>query len=291
MELNAKKRNFIEIFSKYLFILATITSVVALGFIIYYIFMVAIPTISTVGIKEFLLGTNWDPVLEKPSFGILPFIVGSIFTTFGAILIGVPVGVMVAMYMAFYVNKKLYSILKSGINLLAGIPSVVYGVFALNTIVPWIRNTFGGRGFSMLAGILVLAIMILPTVISLSEVALRAVPKENYRGAIGLGASKERALFQVVLPAAKSGVLSAIILGIGRAIGETMAISMVAGNQPLMPRGLFEGVRTMTTNIVIEMGYASAFHRDALLSTGAVLFVFILLINITFNIFKNRKVK
>lgn len=285
----AKSRSFVEDFARYVFILATITSVVALGFIIYYIFAIAIPTVSEIGFTNFLFGQDWDPTLSEPKFGILPFIVGSIYTTLGSIILGVPIGVLAAIYMAFYASEKVYGVLKSGVNLLAGIPSVVYGIFALNTIVPWIRSTFGGRGISLLAGILILAIMILPTVISLSEAALRAVPPENYRGAIGLGASKERSLFSVVLPAAKSGVLSSIILGIGRAIGETMAIAMVAGNQPLMPRGLLEGARTMTTNIVTEMGYAYAFHRDALLSTGAVLFVFILLINIAFNLVKSRK--
>lgn len=280
-----------EKLAKIVFVIATATSIVALGFIIYFLFSTTIPTMLNIGIKEFIFGTNWRPTFNPPQYGIFPMIVGSIYATLGAIALGVPVGLLVAVYMAFYAPKKIYGILKSGVNLLAGIPSVVYGLFTLTIVVPFIRSTFGGNGLSLLAAILVLAVMILPTIISLSESAFRAVPKHYFQGAIGLGASKERAIFSVVLPAAKSGILSYVILGIGRAIGETMAVAMVAGNQPIIPTNLLKGMRTMTINVVLEMKYAGAEHESVLLATGAVLFIFILLINTIFNIVKSRKVK
>lgn len=284
----ASEQKFGELFAKWVFIIATATSIVALGFIIYFLFETAIPTIAKIGLTDFLFGKNWRPTFNPPEYGILPMIVGSIYATLGAIILGVPIGLLVAVYMAFYAPKKIYGILKAGINLLAGIPSVVYGLFVLTTIVPMIRNTFGGQGMSLLAVILVLAVMILPTIISLSESALRAVPKSFYQGAIGLGASKERAIFNVVIPAAKSGVMSSIILGIGRAIGETMAVAMVAGNQPIIPTSLLKGMRTMTINVVLEMKYAGIEHQNVLISTGAILFLFILIINTVFNIIKNK---
>ena len=284
----ASEQKFGELFAKWVFIIATATSIVALGFIIYFLFETAIPTIAKIGLTDFLFGKNWRPTFNPPEYGILPMIVGSIYATLGAIILGVPIGLLVAVYMAFYAPKKIYGILKAGINLLAGIPSVVYGLFVLTTIVPMIRNTFGGQGMSLLAVILVLAVMILPTIISLSESALRAVPKSFYQGAIGLGASKERAIFNVVIPAAKSGVMSSIILGIGRAIGETMAVAMVAGNQPIIPTSLLKGMRTMTINVVLEMKYAGIEHQNVLISTGAILFLFILIINTVLNIIKNK---
>lgn len=290
MNSKASGKNFGEEFARVVFIIATAASIVALGFIIYFLFSTAWPVIREHGFSNFLFGTEWRPTFKVPKYGILPFIVGSIYATLGAIILGVPIGLFVAVYMAFYAPKKIYKVLKSGINLMAGIPSVVYGLFALTIIVPKLRELFGGTGLSLLAAILLLAVMILPTIISLSESALRAVPKANYQGAIGLGASKERAIWNVVLPAAKSGVLSSIILGIGRAIGETMAVTMVAGGQAVMPKSLIKGMRTMTMNVVLEMKYAGAEHENALIATGAVLFVFILLINLAFNMLKNRKV-
>lgn len=288
MKSKASNQTFGELFSKWVFIIATASSIVALGFIIYFLFSTAFPTIGEIGVTNFLFGKNWRPTFNPPEYGILPMIVGSVYATLGAIILGVPIGVFVAVYMAFYAPKKIYGILKSGINLLAGIPSVVYGLFVLTNIVPLIRKYFGGQGLSLLAVILVLATMILPTIISLSEAALKAVPKQYYQGAIGLGASKERAIFSVVIPAAKSGVLSSIVLGIGRAIGETMAVAMVAGNQPIIPISLLQGVRTMTINVVLEMKYAGVEHQNALIATGAVLFVFILLINLVFNLLKKN---
>lgn len=273
------------------FFLATATSIIALGFIIYFIFSKAVPTIAEIGLSNFVAGKDWNPSGAEPKFGIFPMIIASIYATLGSILIGVPFGVLVAMFMAFYAPKNLYHYLKAGVNLLAGIPSVVYGLFGVTVIVPWIKGTFGGKGGSLLAAIIVLVIMILPTIISLSESALKAVPKSYYQGAIGLGASKEKALFNVVLPASKSGVFASIILGTGRAIGETMAVQMVSGNQPLIPTSLLDGVRTMTANIVLEMAYAGEQHKNALIATGAVLFFFILVINIAFNLVKNQEGK
>ncbi len=283
------RRDYLEGFMKFVFIMATTASIIAVALIMYFIFSSAVPTIKEIGFTNFIFGREWKPTAANPKFGILPMIMGSIYATFGAIVIGVPIGLFTAIYMAFYAPKKIYSILKAGVNLLAGIPSVVYGLFALNIIVPFIRRNFGGQGLSLAAAILVLAIMILPTVISLSEAALRAVPSSYYEGAVGLGASHERAIMTVVLPAAKSGVFSSIILGTGRAIGETMAVGMVAGNQAIMPHGLFKGIRSMTTNIVLEMNYATGIHRDALIATGAVLFLFILLINLIFNHIKKKE--
>lgn len=284
-----EKKDYLEGFMKIVFIMATTASIVAVALIMFFIFSSAVPTIREIGLGNFIFGRQWKPTATNPKFGILPMIMGSIYATFGAIVLGVPIGVFTAIYMAFYAPKKVYSLLKSGVNLLAGIPSVVYGLFALNIIVPMIRKNFGGQGLSLAAAILVLAIMILPTVISLSEAALRAVPSSYYEGAVGLGASHERAIMTVVLPAAKSGVFSSIILGTGRAIGETMAVGMVAGNQAIMPQGLFKGMRSMTTNIVLEMNYATGIHRDALIATGAVLFLFILVINLIFNYIKKKE--
>ena len=211
--------------------------------------------------------------------------------TAGAIIVGVPIGVFTAVFMAKICPKPIYKILKPAVDLLAGIPSVVYGFFGMVTIVPFIRNFFGGNGSNVLAAALLLGLMILPTIIGITETAIRAIPNELYDGAVALGASHIRAVFSVILPAAKSGILSAVVLGIGRAIGETMAVIMVAGNQAIMPAGLLDGVRTLTSNIVLEMGYASGLHREALIATGVVLFVFILLINLLFSVLRREKTR
>ena len=262
---------------KCVFLIAACTSVLAVFLICAFLFANGVPAIGKIGPLKFLLGTKWKP--SNDIFGILPMIVASIYVTAGAILLGVPIALFTSVFMARYCPKKIYRPLKSGIELMAGVPSIVYGFFGLILIVPLIRQIFGGTGTSMLAACVLLGMMILPTVIGLTESALRAVPTQYYEGAVALGGTHERAIFTVVLPAAKSGVVAAIVLGIGRAIGETMAVIMVAGNQPRMPRGIFQGVRTLTANIVIEMGYASGLHREALIATGVVLFVFILLLN------------
>ncbi|MEJ8751592.1 phosphate ABC transporter permease subunit PstC [Lagierella sp. ICN-221743] len=288
---NRKKFYIKENAFKYVALVSACASILAVIVICFFIFSRGLPTIKEIGIKNFILGTKWSPTSSPPSFGILPFIVSSFYVTLGAILIGVPTGLFTAVFMAKYCPKKLHSTFTAGINLMAGIPSIIYGFFGLTLVVPLIAKFISGNGLTMLAAIIILGIMILPTVISLSQAAINSVDESYYEGAIGLGATKERAIFTVVLPAAKSGILSAIILGMGRAIGETMAVILVAGGQPRMPRGLFRGVRTLTMNIVMEMGYAAELHREALIATGAVLFIFILLINLLFVISKNRGIK
>lgn len=202
-----------------------------------------------------------------------------------------PIGILTAVFLAEYSPDWLYKLLKPAVSLMAAIPSIVYGFFALQLLVPIVRDYLGGNGYSMLTAMLLLSIMILPTIIELSESAIRAVPKTYYEGSVALGSTHERSIFSVVLPAARSGILSSIVLGIGRAIGETMAVVLIAGNQPIMPDGLLKGVRTLTTNIVLEMSYASGDHRQALIATGVVLFVFILLINSIFIYMKESEAK
>ncbi len=274
------------------FFTAACASVLAVALICFFLFVNGGPAIAEIGSLEFLTETVWRP--KNDIYGILPMIVGSLYVTAGAIMVGVPIGILTAVFMAFYCPKPLYRPLKMSTELLAGIPSVVYGFFGLVVLVPIIRDTgrslgMGGNGSSIVTASLLLGMMILPTIIGLTESSLRAVPKQYYEGAVGLGATQERAIFRVVLPAAKSGVVAAVVLGIGRAIGETMAVIMVAGNQARLPRGIFRGVRTLTANIVMEMGYASGLHREALIATGVVLFVFILILNFTVAIIKRRK--
>ncbi|AUW96894.1 phosphate ABC transporter permease subunit PstC [Streptococcus pluranimalium] len=281
------KQHLKESFFKGLFFASAATAILAILLICYFIFRNGIPFIVDYGVGKFLFGSDWSPSNSPASFGILPMIVGSIVITFGAIVMGVPTGIFTSVFMVYYCPKPLYRFLKSSVNLMAAIPSIVYGFFGLQLLVPWIR-TWGGNGMGVLTASLLLGIMILPTIISLSEAAIRTVPKTYYSGSLALGASHERSVFKVVLPAAKSGMLSAIILGIGRAIGETMAVILVAGNQPIIPTGLFSGTRTMTTNIVLEMAYASGQHRQALIATSAVLFIFILIINACFAYLKGK---
>ncbi|WP_314760562.1 phosphate ABC transporter permease subunit PstC [uncultured Abiotrophia sp.] len=281
------QRDVRETVMKYVFLISALISVLSIILIFYFIFSGGLPFILRQGVWEFLTGTNWQPTASQPEFGILPMIVGSLIVTGGAILIGVPIGVLTAVYMVFYCPKAYYRYAKSAINLMAAIPSIVYGFFALQIFVPFFR-IMGRSGMNMVTASLLLGIMILPTIIGLSESAIRNVPKSYYQGAIGLGTTHERAILTVVVPAAKNGILSAIILGIGRAIGETMAVILVAGNQPRIPTELNQGVRTLTTNIVMEMAYATGQHREALIATAVVLFVFILIINLFFTRVKNK---
>lgn len=281
------QRDVRETVMKYVFLISALISVLSIILIFYFIFSGGLPFILRQGVWEFLTGTNWRPTASQPEFGILPMIVGSLIVTGGAILIGVPIGVLTAVYMVFYCPKSYYRYAKSAINLMAAIPSIVYGFFALQIFVPFFR-IMGRSGMNMVTASLLLGIMILPTIIGLSESAIRNVPKSYYQGAIGLGTTHERAILTVVVPAAKNGILSAIILGIGRAIGETMAVILVAGNQPRIPTELNQGVRTLTTNIVMEMAYATGQHREALIATAVVLFVFILIINLFFTRVKNK---
>lgn len=280
-----------EKIAKYIFLVAALTSVLAVLLICVFLFANGIPAMKEVGLFNFILGKKWAPIDVPASYGIFPMIIGSIYVTAGAIIVGVPIGVFAAVFMARFCPKKIYPFLKSSVNLLAGIPSIIYGFFGMVVLVPVIREIFGGKGFSILTASILLGIMILPTIISVSEAAIRAVPDSYYEGALGLGADHVRAVFFAVVPAAKSGIFASVILGIGRAIGETMAVIMVAGNQARMPAGILKGVRTLTANIVIEMGYAADLHREVLIATGVVLFVFILIINLSFSLIKRRSSK
>lgn len=273
---------FKEKFAKVIFICAACISILAVALICIFLFANGLPGMIKIGVLDFLTGTKWKP--GNDIYGILPMILGSVYVTGGALLIGVPAGLLTAIFMSRFASLRMVKIMKPAISLLAGIPSVVYGFFGLVVIVPLVRQLFGGSGSSLLAACLLLGMMILPTIISVSEAALNAVPASYYEGALALGATHERAVFSVVLPAAKSGVMAGIILGIGRAIGEAMAVMMVAGNRTGIPKSLFKGVRTLTSNIVMEMGYAADLHREALIATAVVLFVFILIINLLFSI-------
>ena len=269
-----------------IFLIAAGFSILAVLLICLFLFSNGIPAMHKIGLTNFMFGTKWKP--GNDLYGIFPMIAGSLYVTAGAILTGVPVGLMTAIFLSKFCPKWLHKMLKPAIDLLAGIPSVVYGFFGLMVIVPFVRNVFGGNGSSILTASLLLGMMILPTIISVSETALNAVPQSYYEGSRALGATHERSVFLTMLPAAKSGIMAGIILGIARAIGETMAVIMVAGNQARLPDSVLKGVRTLTANIVIEMGYATDLHREALIATGVVLFVFILLINLSFNLVKNR---
>lgn len=272
---------------EYVFLLAAVVSIAAAMLICVFLFANGIPAMHKIGVAEFLTGTDWKPGNNK--YGIFPMILGSIYVTGGALVIGVPIGVLMSVFMARFCPAKLYKILKPVVNLLAGIPSIVYGFFGLIVLVPFIREHFDSNGQSILCGAILLGIMILPTIIGASEPTIRAVEQSYYEGALALGATHERSVFTVVVPAAKSGILAAIILGVGRALGETMAVMMVVGNQPRVPDSILDGVRTLTTNIVIEMGYATDLHREALIATGVVLFAFILIINLCFSAIKRSR--
>ena len=290
-ESKALRKRVFEKIMEIIFILCACMSILAVALICFFLFTKGIPGMAKIGIFKFLGGQVWKP--GNDIYGILPMILGSVYVTGLALVIGVPIGLLTAIFMARFCPKKLYKVVKPAVDLLAGIPSVVYGFFGMVVIVPVVRaltDALGarGNGVSLLTAAILLGIMILPTIISVSEAAIRAVPESYYEGSLGLGADPVRSVFKAVLPAAKSGIMAGIILGVGRAIGETMAVIMVAGNNPAMPKGLLQGVRTMTANIVIEMGYAQDLHRAALIATGVVLFVFILIINLCFSIVKRR---
>lgn len=286
-----------EIVMRGVFFIAACTSVLAVALICVFLFANGIPAMKEIGFLKFLTGTTWRP--KNDIYGIFPMIMGSIYVTAGAVLIGVPIGILTSVFMAKYCPKKIYPPLKAATELLAGIPSVIYGFFGLVVMVPMIRDMGkalraagvirkAGNGSSILTASLLLAMMILPTIIGVTESHIRAVPSHYYEGSLALGATHEQSIFKVVLPAAKSGVVAGIVLGIGRAIGETMAVIMIAGNQPRLPENILEGVRTMTANIVIEMGYAAGLHREALIATAVVLFVFILIINFSVALLNRR---
>ena len=278
-----------EVLMKILFLLCACISILAVAVICIFIFANGVPAIGKIGFTDFIFGTHWRP--NSGEFGIFPMIVASIYVTAGAIVIGVPIGILTAVFLACYCPKKIYKVIKPLINLLASIPSVVYGFFCLVVVVPIIQELTHTSGKGILTASILLGIMILPTIINTTESSIRAVPNMYFEGSLALGATKERSIFKTVIPAAKSGIMSGIILSIGRAIGETMAVVMVAGNQAIMPNTITSGVRTLTSNIVMEMAYAEGLHREALIATAVVLFVFILIINICFSIVIRKKDK
>lgn len=285
------KNKILEKGMEIVFLVCACVSVLCVILICIFLLAKGIPAIGKIGVGNFLFGQIWRP--SNGVYGIFSFILGSIYVTAGAILVGVPIGILMAVFLARFCPAGIYRFFRMGVELMAGIPSVVYGFFGLMVLVPFMRENFrdrfGGNGLSILTASILLGIMILPTIVSVSESAIRAVPDKYYQGALALGATHERSVFCTVLPAARSGIMAGVILGIGRAIGETMAVIMVIGNQPRMPKGIFEGGRTLTANIVTEMGYAADLHREALIATGVVLFVFILFINSLFSVLKRRK--
>jgi len=270
-------KKFREHLSRRIFFALALSSISALALITIFIIVNGVPIIAEVGVLNFIFGMSWAP--SQGEYGIFPMIVGSVTVTLGAAIIGVPIGICCSIFLTEFAPSALSMLFRPAIQLLAGIPSVVYGFWGLLFIVPFIRNYFGGPGLSILAGSVILAIMILPTVISISEVSILALPRQYKEGALALGLTHWQTIRSVILPSAKSGIVAAVILGIGRAIGETMAVIMVLGNAVAVPTSILDPVRTLTTNIGIEMGYAAGMHRQALFATGIVLFIIIMVLN------------
>lgn len=291
-EKSNKSKYVIEKTSHIIFLGSALIAVVSLLLIIGFVFYKGLTPFVSKGysFSDFLFGTKWVPSADQ--FGILPMILASIFGTLGSLVIGVPVGILTAVFIAEVAPRKIGKVISTAVELLAGIPSVLYGVFGLAVIVPWIKNTLNlPKGESLLAIIIVLSIMMLPTIVTVSETAIRAVPKAYKEGSLALGASKIETIFKVVIPAAKSGILAAVVLGVGRAIGETMAIILVAGNSPVIPTSLIQSVRPLTTNIALEMGYAFGTHQEMLFATGIILFLFILILNLVLSKLSNKEGK
>ncbi|NLM04368.1 MAG: phosphate ABC transporter permease subunit PstC [Clostridiales bacterium] len=280
-------KNFKENLSERIFFLLALSALSVLALITVFIFIKGVPIISKVGLKNFVFGMKWAP--SQGAYGIFPMIVGSISVTLGAAIIGVPIAICCSIFLAEFAPETLRNIFRPAIQLLAGIPSVVYGFWGVLFIVPLIRNYLGGPGLSILAGSIILAIMILPTIISITEVSILALPRHYKDGALALGLTHWQTIWFLLLPAAKSGIVAAIILGLGRAIGETMAVIMVVGNAVALPESILDPVRTLTTNIGIEMGYASGEHQQALFATGIVLFIIIMIMNATAQYITRKK--
>lgn len=274
-----------RIIQLFLFLCALI-AVFAVILISFFIVKEGWPVIQKVGFFNFILGKQWAPTQQI--YGIFPMVLGSVYVTLGALILGVPIGVGCSVFLAEIAKPRIANIIRPGIELLSGIPSVVYGLYGLVVIVPFIRMTFNNQGFSVLAGSIILAIMILPTIISISESAIRSVPKEYKEASLALGGSHWQAIYKVIVPAARSGIIAGIILGMGRAIGETMAIIMITGNSTLIPESILSPIRTLTGNIGIEMGYASGEHQQALFATGVILFIFIMILNVVANLIPKR---
>ncbi|MDM0452782.1 phosphate ABC transporter permease subunit PstC [Clostridium perfringens] len=286
---NNNSKYFIESLTEKIFLISASVAVISLLLIIGFVFYKGLRPFIIEGYSfwDFIFGTQWIPSANK--YGILPMIVASLGATIGALLIGVPVGILTSIFIAEIAPKKIAKVMSGAVELLAGIPSVLYGVFGLAIIVPTIQDVFNlPKGQSLLAVIIVLAIMMLPTVITVSETAIRAVPNAYKEGSLALGASKTETIFKVIVPAAKSGIMTGVVLGIGRAIGETMAVILVAGNTPVIPSSIMDSVRPLTTNIALEMGYAFGTHQEMLFATGVVLFTFILILNLVLSKLSNK---
>ncbi len=272
-----------------LFLTSAVIGIVSLAVIAYFIVKESIPAFQQAGVSGIVLGQDWLP---PALYGVATMIVASVVSTLGAVVVGVPIGVLTAIFIAEIAPKRLADIIRPAVELLAGIPSVVYGFFGLVIIVPLIQQIFNvPAGNTILAGIIVLGVMILPTVITVSETSIRAVPRTYKEGSLALGASKIFTIFKLLVPAARSGIMTGVILGIGRALGETMAIIMVMGNAPAMPQGILDSARTLTANIAIEMSYASGIHANALYATGVVLLVFIMMLNAVLLYLNREKAK
>ena len=285
---NTHKQDRISSIFEKIFLFCAVVSIISVVVISLYMIISGFPAIKEVGLFNFLFGTEWNPTGKNPSFGILPMILSSICATLGAIIIGVPVGVLTAVFLSEIANKKMANFIRPFIEILAGVPSVIYGFVGLILVGPFIANVFGlSYGACLFTGMLVLAIMILPTIVTISEDSLRALPNEYKEASLGLGATKIQTIFKILIPAARSGITTGIVLGIGRAIGETMAVIMVTGNSVNLPE-LFGSVRLMTSGIVSEMSYAVGTHREALFAIGLVLFVFIMIINFVLNVILNK---
>ena len=278
-----------DLLFRYLLFLFTIVTVIAVIMIGVYMFQSGGPSIAKVGIKNFLFGKTWDTSVEPAKYGILPFLLSSVFSMIGTVVITVPVSILVAVGMSHFIPRPVASVLRTVISMLAGIPSVIYGFLGMILLVPFVQNMFSlPAGLTLLSAIVVLIVMTLPTIISVSESSITAVPEEYMEASLALGVNREYTILHIIVPAAKSGILAGVILGVGRAIGETMAVIMIAGNQPRLVNNILLGVRTLTGNIVIEMGYATGLHREALIATGVVLFVFILIINLSLSLLNRR---
>lgn len=269
-----------------LLLICALVAIIGVLLISFFILKEGIPVISKYGFTKFIFGSTWAPMRHE--YGIYSMILGSILVTTGALVIGVPIGLGCAIFLAEIANTKLAKIIRPGVELLAGIPSVIYGLYGLVVIVPFIRKTFNNQGFSILAGSIILAIMILPTIVNISEAAIRSVPKEYKEGSLALGSSHWQAISNVIVPSARSGILAAVVLGMGRAIGETMAVIMITGNTTVIPDSILSPIRTLTGNIGIEMGYASGEHQKALFATGVILFVFIMILNFIANMIPKK---
>lgn len=280
-------KKFKEKLSGRIFFVLALSSISVLALITIFIIVKGAPIIAEVGLFKFIFGMTWAP--SRGEYGIFPMIVGTVLVTLGAAIIGIPIGLCCSIFLAEFAPVKLRNIFRPAIQLLAGIPSVMYGFFGLLFVVPFIRNYLGGPGLSLLAGAIILGIMILPTVISISEVSLLALPRQYKEGALALGMTHWQTIRSVLLPASKSGIVAGVILGLGRAIGETMAVIMVLGNATALPESILDPIRTLTTNIGIEMGYAEGKHQQALFATGIVLFVIIMILNVTAQRITRRK--